>query len=213
MPRYIWLLLVLTVILLTAFAGYEAGLHQGLVRTSHLPQARVPSAPWILTTVIWTATATLVAAALTVSWTHQTKISEFRQQWINDLRVDIADYLGASRSWLEHYRARRGINLDRSLGELIEAEAKSLRRAKVILWRIRLRINPRPNPFKEQDDRFLSALEMLIAEESTIVSMWDAAAVQANDQGRELLKREWQVTKQNLVSKYWTSLFRWLRSE
>lgn len=52
---------------------------------------------------ILTARVAIRAARLPSLLAHQTRISEFRQLWINDLRADIADYVGAARRWHKAY--------------------------------------------------------------------------------------------------------------
>jgi len=45
-----------------------------------------------------------VSAAAIAAWVSRAiKISEFRQAWINDLRKDIADYIGAAERWFRKY--------------------------------------------------------------------------------------------------------------
>lgn len=72
--------------------------------------------------------------------------------------------------------------------------------ARVILRRIRLRFNALSNLYKAQDDRFLHDLgEQLLnprAAPPNPEASWDHFADKVVEQAREILKREWEVTKQ-----------------
>jgi hypothetical protein len=151
------------------------------------------AAPYIVALVA--AFAGLVAAFIS----HSAKISEFRQAWINDLRRDIADYVGAAEKW---FRKWDEINLlASSVKEVREREElfPITNAARVILWRIRLRLNPRENQYKAEDDRLLQSLDDLLnpgkIAPPNLDSSWLNLANGAVDQAREVLKREWQVTK------------------
>ena len=79
--------------------------------------------------------------------------------------------------------------------------------------RITLRLNPRENRFKAQDDEFLQSLLDLLdpgalpASISGPENVWQTLADRSVALGRELLKREWQVVK----APPHTQLFLWLR--
>jgi len=150
-------------------------------------------------TVLWSALAAIIAASATALVTRHTKISEFRQAWINELRKDIADYLGAANAWrvlnghIAHSFDTKGEGPD------VQRKTDDARTAaRVILWRIRLRFNPRPNPYKVDDDLFLGQLAGLLSEtrwKSGDAEDWDKVAEEASERAREILKREWEVTK------------------
>jgi len=85
-----------------------------------------------------------VSAAAIAAWVSRAiKISEFRQAWINDLRKDIADYIGAAERWFRKYDELNTLTAperaDREQRELFPIANE----ARVILWRIKLRFNPR----------------------------------------------------------------------
>jgi hypothetical protein len=163
---------------------------------------------------LWSTAAPYVAAlvaaiaVLTAAWiSHSAKISEFRQAWINDLRKDISDYVGAAEKWFHKWDELR----------LLASSDKEVRgrdelfpianAARVILWRIRLRLNPRTNPNKAQDDRFLQSLDHLLnpgkVSPPNLESSWLDLANDAVEQAREILKREWQVTKRFPLVRRW----------
>jgi len=67
--------------------------------------------------------------------------------------------------------------------------------ARVILHRIELRINPRKNKFEDADKEFLSSLWKLLDPSALPGTSWRTLANTSVKLGRELLKREWEVTK------------------
>ncbi len=148
----------------------------------------------------WTPAIALLAAFTAAIIARSVKISEFRQAYINELRKEIADYVGKAEQWHRAYDEINGIDARlpkreiRSRTELFTLANET----KVILWRIIMRFNPRPNPYKEQEDRFLQSLADLI-DTSKIPknseAAWDRLALQAVEQAQEILKREWEVTK------------------
>ena len=97
------------------------------------------------------------AANMAANFSYSNKISEFRQEWINDLRNDIADYISAAERWCRKWDE---INeaADKPMREREEAFPLSLA-ARTILNRVKLRFNPRAdNPDKIADDLFLKSL-------------------------------------------------------
>lgn len=135
---------------------------------------------------------------------RRTKISEFRQQWIDALRNDVADFLGEVRLCQE--LATRAMPMrDNKARKTVQTQEydPALRRARVLLTRIRLRINPVPNRHSDEDTAFLSALAMALSP----VSNWEAAGgaaielqvAKAEFEARRLLKREWQATKGRIL--------------
>ena len=149
-----------------------------------------------------TASAVILAAtgsALLAGWfTRRAKISEFRQGWINDLRSDIADFLSAMRRYHQTHE-------DTSLrSDAREEELRKLRHEiDPIYNRIVLRINPRKSRNKKQDDEFLDACGALFKTSlpEKYDCKWQERLNSALTQARELLKREWEVTKNPLLTR------------
>jgi len=79
--------------------------------------------------------------------------------------------------------------------ELAPATDKLSNEARIILHRIELRFNPRQNKFKQDDEIFLKSLKALLDPQSAAAKPWRDLADDAVMLGRELLKREWEVTK------------------
>jgi hypothetical protein len=169
------------------------------------------------TSTIWVAIASAAAALIAGYLSRAVKISEFRQAWINDLREDIANYIGSARKW---YRAYVEVNdLDPGGEDKDERERKEVfplaTDALVILWRVKLRFNPRSNRDKAQDGRFLKMLDALIEPGQIFPSNplspkeagWDKRAAEAVAEAQEILKREWEVTKSPKIA-----LYKWLNA-
>lgn len=144
-----------------------------------------------------------VVGAIIAGWiSRRTKISEFRQAWINDLREDISDYIGAAERWIHKWDELNSLESMDERGKRVNSEAFPIaNEARTILYRIQLRFNPRDfkNPNKEADDAFLSSLDDLLAPNKLMpdnaLQSWHRLASKSINLGRELLKREWEVTK------------------
>jgi hypothetical protein len=146
----------------------------------------------------------LIAQVISGRVSRSIKISEFRQKWIDALREDVAAYIGATHKWVRKYEETHSIRgleerdkKDRD--EVLPLQTEAL----VILSRIKLRINPKKNAYKKEDDSLLAALDKLLepgkltlSESSTIEAGWDSARREAIECARSVLKREWEVTKQ-----------------
>lgn len=149
---------------------------------------------------VWSGIAIAVSAIFAAWLTRRTKISEFRQAWIIDLRKDIADYIGASERWIHKWEEMNCFQVNQAEGKRRAVEAFAVaNEARVILYRIQLRFNPRENKHKAGDDAFLSSLEDLLNPKKLVPdqldSSWHDLALKSVNMGRELLKREWEVTK------------------
>lgn len=149
---------------------------------------------------LWSGVAIGLGAIFAAWLTRTTKISEFRQAWINDLRKDIADFMGVAERWIRKWDELNTLELIEERNKRIEKEAVPIaNEARIILYRIQLRFNPRPNKYKEEDDAFLDSLLDLLDPQKLIPdqldSSWHNLAKKSIERGRELLKREWEVTK------------------
>jgi hypothetical protein len=152
-----------------------------------------------------------MAAVISGWFARQAKISEFRQDWINDLRKDTADYIGAAYFWFRKYEELQELQQN---SERLALERKDLlpllNAARVTLWRIRMRINPRANsPTRKEDDDFLKSLDDLLNPGKLVPpqleAWWFRLADSAVEQAREILKREWDVTKRLLWLPRWVA--------
>src|SRR5712671_151848 len=138
----------------------------------------------ILTAVI--AGGVALGAAVLAAWlSRRLKISEFRQAWINDLRLDVADYLQKTQKWFKEYgESKEDFKLFSQGND-----------ASVILYRIKMRLNPNERKHEE----FIATLEKIRTPYSLPKEMaehhWATAAEDILEKARVLLKREWEVTK------------------
>ncbi|WP_194391704.1 hypothetical protein [Bradyrhizobium sp. CCBAU 51765] len=118
------------------------------------------------------------------------KVSEFRQAWINSLREDIASYLGITQRWFH------AAKMEEEPGKLFAMGNE----ASVILYRIKMRINPNENKHKREDDEFIASLERIQTTGGLpavgLETHWATAAAEITLLARKLLKREWDITKQ-----------------
>lgn len=148
----------------------------------------------------YAAAAIALLAALAAAWiAHSAEISEFREKWLDGLRRDTSDYIGAAEIWYRKWDEINDLpNTEKQVRERDEVYPIA-NAASVILWRIRLRINPRENQFRAQDEAFLDALGDLLnpgkVDPRNRQSSWHKMADEAVEKGREILKREWEVTK------------------
>ena len=127
---------------------------------------------------------------------HRTKVSEFRQEWINAFRDDMAEFLTASE------RVRGGANQSLPMGVSMDPGAADRERLSTrndlvrTYHRMYLRINPQQNDNQEEDATFLRALGRLLnSDEHASDEEWQQCRRDFVHQGRALLKREWERAK------------------
>ena len=157
-------------------------------------------------TALWIFLSAVAVAFIAPMIAHAIKLAEFRQGWINELRKDIADYLGLARRWARKYVEFVKLEANNPTQAALEAKmdevASLLNEARVIQWRIQMRINPRENQSKQQDDQFLKALanvtdfDRISPYDPNAHDRFNILAGEAVSESRNLLKREWDVTKQ-----------------
>jgi len=136
-----------------------------------------------------------VLAAFTAAWiSRSVKISEFRQKWIDELRSDIATYLGLAEKWHRKWDEINLLPSEETEKREREEAFPIANDAMVVLWRIKLRINPEKNDFQKQDEEFIQSLVDMLNPGQAFPS-WRALADVAVEKSRKLMKREWEVTK------------------
>lgn len=154
----------------------------------------------------WIFISTLAVALIAPAVAHALKLADFRQAWINELRKDLADYMGLARKWARGWEQYSDL-VSKSAPEPDLAAKRDevtavFTEAKVLLWRIMMRINPIENENKALDDEFLRSVSALTdynlvdPEAPGVPRRWNELAEAAVEQSRLLLKREWKVTKQ-----------------
>lgn len=147
------------------------------------------------------AVAAALGAVIAGRISRSIKISEFRQAWINELRKDIADYVGAAHKWFRKYEQINDVAESDDKARLEREELLPITNdALIVLARIKLRFNPRKNRYQKEDDEFLFALDSLLnpgkLAPPNLESEWHKLADNAIQRARLILKREWEVTKQ-----------------
>lgn len=157
---------------------------------------------------------TAAVAFIAPLFSHGVKLAEFRQAWINDQRKDIAEYVGIARRWVEKWESTN------TVGGRTEEERLVLfgitNEALVILWRIRMRMNPsETNPQFEQDQELLRRLTGLLNPPGPAAGQaenaWRPLAEAAIDQAQLVLKTEWEVTKTNTLQTGLQRLRAWMQ--
>lgn len=157
----------------------------------------------IWTFAIWSAAAALITGVLATLMTRNLKLAEFRQDWINDMRAEIADYFVASDLYFAACLTLRSGGADpaapATLDEAKMAVTAAKAKADAYFYRINLRINPTDNENSVDDSAFLESLALLTANMDAQLSVSEKQRTRYLDeamcQSRMLLKREWEVVK------------------
>lgn len=157
----------------------------------------------IWTFAIWSAAAALITGVLATLMTRNLKLAEFRQDWINDMRAEIADYFVASDLYFAACLSLRSGGADpaapATLDEAKMAVTVAKAKADAFFYRINLRINPTDNENSGDDSAFLESLALLTADMDEQLSVSEKQRTlyleEAMRQSRMLLKREWEVVK------------------
>lgn len=168
-----------------------------------------------LVTLLLTTIVTVLVAFVAPLFSHGVKLAEFRQAWINEQRKDVAEYLGLAREWVEAWDEQNDVAKTDEEHERLKKLRKDLfgltNKALVILWRIKMRMNPLPtNPQAPQDKEFLARLDRLILPPppdpngvSPPEAMWRKLAEAAVAQSQIVFKDEWEVTKATMLHNLW----------
>jgi hypothetical protein len=155
----------------------------------------------VITTLLTLVGGGIAAAFVAGRLSRAVKISEFREKWIDELRADIARFVGAAHRWIRIYEEYNAVS---AIADKPKFESEKVRpvqnEAYVILYRIRMRINPRDDsPTKTEDDLFLKSLGDLLdpskLNPDSFESSWIKLAHAVVEQGRKILKREWEEAK------------------
>lgn len=154
--------------------------------------------PAIVTAILGTF-AIILAAWLAGNLSRRIKISEFRQAWIREQRDDIARYIEAARRWYWKYEEVNDIASSSERECLEKSDLFPIsNEVLVIIWRIRLRLNPkRMNEF-EEDSRLYENIKDLIDPGKVGPDGrdgWERRADKALTEGQKILKREWDRAK------------------
>lgn len=154
----------------------------------------------MLSATLWVALGVITAAFIA----RGVKISEFRQAWIDGLRADISEYTSKAHEWIDLYL---------EFNDSVDQEEKrktvpKLDRLKYDALHIHSRISLR---FKPEDDKANKLLMHLLdlldpskvgADRNNSYAQWRQLSDGVVSEARELLKEEWEHTK-NPLRKYY----------
>jgi hypothetical protein len=151
----------------------------------------------LFTATIWGALAAVAAAIIAAVIARELKISEFRQAWINGLRDELSEYVSKAYEWMDLYINFNGEPCQQKKAELLPHLEKVKYESFHLLWRVEMRFKPDD----EKANALIAKLFDLLDPKAFGVSVTDSAsrwrklADDAIAQSRELLKEEWEVTK------------------
>lgn len=135
--------------------------------------------------------------------TKENKISEFRQQWIDSLRADLAELLSILNKMSDSYSSSSikipGRSVDYS-SMLLSQHKESIVRQ---VTKIKLRLNP-----EEKDSEFKIALdkvEKLVSNPIQVPRIKNVIA-ELEDSGHKLFKAEWERVKKGEPWFYWSKI-------
>jgi hypothetical protein len=148
-----------------------------------------------MTSSIWTVIVTVFIAIFVALMARQLKISEFRQGWIDGIRKDISEFISKAHEWIDLYMV-----FNEKENQKVKAElAPKLDRIKYdafhVLWRIELRFKPNDT----EANNLISSLKNLLnpgkLTPDNQYSSWRDLADSSVLEARNLLKEEWETTK------------------
>ena len=149
---------------------------------------------YLATTTLWIAFGVIGAAVIA----RGVKISEFRQAWIDGLRLDISEYINKAHEWIDMY-----LDFNSEADQEKKAQMKpDLDRLKYNSLHIHSRISLRFKPDDKDGDLLLNELLSLLdpskLSPDNQYSSWRDLSDKAVYSTRVLLKEEWETTKNPL---------------
>jgi hypothetical protein len=136
---------------------------------------------------------------LNLAMSKEQKVSEFRQEWINNLREEIAEYISAISFYAWAYNVKSRVqNNDKNISEFHESLEDTFSRASKYYTLITLRINPddKDKRLKELNSDFLRTLNKV--RDSARSGDWSSAisnSRQLDLKAQPILKHEWERVK------------------
>lgn len=151
---------------------------------------------YLATTTLWIAFGVIGAAIIA----RGVKISEFRQAWIDGLRLDISEYINKAHEWIDLY-----LDFNSETDQKKKANIKTdLDRLKYDSLHIHSRISLRFKPDDKDGNLLLNELLSLLDPSKLTPnnqqSCWRDLSDKAVYSARVLLKEEWETTKNPLRS-------------
>lgn len=125
----------------------------------------------------------------------ENKISDFRQQWIDSLREDLANYASILIVMYDKVNAqiRNGVSLQEIMINILNSDINEIRSAEIARLKILYRLNPR-----EHEDLILRINEIYdhnIETEFNNPNTIDNLINQYNTEVQKVLKKEWKRVK------------------
>jgi hypothetical protein len=163
--------------------------------SAHASKAIVQSSNVGWTTSLWIGFGAVLAALVTMFLGRQIKISEFRQAWINDLRADISEYISKADEWVDSYLEANCETDQEKKAPLIKSMNQTKYHAFRIFRRIELRFKPDDKDGNELLADLLNLLNPKMLPEHSAKAEWKDMADAVILKARQILKKEWEVTK------------------
>lgn len=150
-----------------------------------MPETLPPALIAALASIVTAGVAATVSLIVSILAKEQ-KTSEFRQQWINDLRDDLASLLSEASILYGYVEvARKADNSHESFLSKAEERYDNVVRAEMLVQRLKMRLNPR------EHDVLLGLLDQLVEAPDRA----SECAKQIVEAAQVILKTEWRRVK------------------
>ena len=142
----------------------------------------------------------------------ENKTSEFRQNWIDSLRSDIADYAAAMKVMIHAERVYRSTETPAKELEYLKAIQPTFDKAVNAQMRIRLRVNPKDSnlELRKLNDALLNKIKNVQdAFKNTDYTLADTLLADLHEVAAPVLKSEWNRVKSGepiYVASKWTTV-------
>ena len=161
----------------------------------------------VLTGASATVLAALIAAAITflvAVFTKESKVSEFRQTWIDSLRNDLAQFAGIWWYLLNEFEQAKGQPGELDSRKLWETVRPEILKIEELQTRIELRLNPTEHcELIRQIHALVNIQEFL----GTPFVVSKAAIERFTTESQNVLKAEWRVVKKGEPTYRWIKRF------
>lgn len=150
-----------------------------------------------------TVLAALIAASITflvAVFTKDSKISEFRQVWIDSLRNDLAQFVGVWYYLANEIKQLKKPIDDAVILELWKAVKPEIKQIEELQIRIELRLNPKEHADLIKHIHQLAKIENFVGEP---FETWKSAIDEFTAESQKVLKTEWNVVKKGEPTYRW----------
>jgi hypothetical protein len=172
----------------------------------------LPSTVYIGLGAVVAAIITAIISFINLVASKDQKTSEFRQQWINDLRSDISEYLSSvnivscEAHLYQQLQGEDGITGE-LLKEFAEKVSSPMSKAFEVYHSVQLRLNTKDDKtlleaFENMNELFDNAIEKM-----NDIKKVEAITESIISQSQLLLKQEWKRVKRGEISYYLTKYF------